>query len=541
MPIVKLNNEYLTRLTRADIQTIRDNLPMMGSEVEREEEEQTDVQYFPNRPDLYSAEGTARALRGYLGIETGLPQYTVKPSGITFTVDEKLKGIRPYLGSAVIRNIHMDNAMIESIMGLQESLHWAVGRGRKKVAIGIHDLDKIEAPFFYKAAEKSLEFVPLDYDVSMSMEQILDEHPKGKAYAKIVRDFPLYPLIADAKGNVCSFPPIINGELTRVTEETHNILLDVTGIEPRAVMVAVNILCAAFVEMGADVETVEVDGVVMPTMTPAERVVSVDECKKLTGIFELTAPMMAELLEKMRFGCEVVDEDAVRVFVPCYRSDIMHDCDIYEDVAIAYGYDKIPATLPPSFTVGKPHSVQKLYSTVRNVMVGLQFIENTPFTLTSETVSYAMMNREENKKALHVLHPISEDQTIIRTDILPMLMESLSINRSRELPQKIFACGDVVEDMETYPKMAAASIHAGADFSEVYAVVDSFCQMMSIPYAVKEGDDPAFIPGRCGAVFCEDKQIGVFGEISPVVLNAFGLEQPTCAFELDLRGFVETE
>ncbi|HJJ75320.1 MAG TPA: phenylalanine--tRNA ligase subunit beta, partial [Methanocorpusculum sp.] len=159
MPIVKLNNEYLTRLTRADIQTIRDNLPMMGSEVEREEEEQTDVQYFPNRPDLYSAEGTARALRGYLGIETGLPKYTVKPSGITFTVDENLKDIRPYLGSAVIRNVNMDTHMIESIMGLQESLHWAVGRGRKKVAIGIHDLDKIEAPFFYKAAEKSLEFV----------------------------------------------------------------------------------------------------------------------------------------------------------------------------------------------------------------------------------------------------------------------------------------------------------------------------------------------------------------------------------------------
>ena len=124
MPIVKLNNEYLTRLTRADIQTIRDNLPMMGSEVEREEEEQTDVQYFPNRPDLYSAEGTARALRGYLGIETGLPQYTVKPSGITFTVDENLKNIRPYLGSAVIRNVNMDTHMIESIMGLQESLHW---------------------------------------------------------------------------------------------------------------------------------------------------------------------------------------------------------------------------------------------------------------------------------------------------------------------------------------------------------------------------------------------------------------------------------
>eukprot|EP00831_Metopus_contortus_P022284 TRINITY_DN20160_c0_g2_i1.p3 TRINITY_DN20160_c0_g2~~TRINITY_DN20160_c0_g2_i1.p3 ORF type:complete len:174 (-),score=38.12 TRINITY_DN20160_c0_g2_i1:104-625(-) len=136
MPIVKLNNAYLTRLTGADIDKIRASLPMMGSEVEREDEEQTDVQFFPNRPDLYSAEGTARALRGYLGIETGLPTYEVTPSGISFSVDPNLANIRPYLGSAVIRNVHMDNAMIESLMGLQESLHWAVGRGRKKVAIG---------------------------------------------------------------------------------------------------------------------------------------------------------------------------------------------------------------------------------------------------------------------------------------------------------------------------------------------------------------------------------------------------------------------
>ncbi len=537
MPIVKLNNEYLARLTRTDIQTIRNELPMMGSEVEREEEEQTDVQYFPNRPDLYSAEGTARALRGYLGIETGLPVYTVTPSNVTFTVDPGLNDIRPYLGSAVIRNVNMDNAMIESLMGLQESLHWAVGRGRKKVAIGVHDLDKIEGPFHYIAADKSTKFVPLDYNVEMTMEEILDEHPKGKAYAKIVRDFPKYPLIVDAKNRVCSFPPIINGELTRVTENTHNILLDVTGIEPRAVNVAVNILCAAFVEMGATIETVSIDGKISPNMEPSERIVSAKACTELTGI-PMTSNEMAELLEKMRFGTNVIDDDKVSVKIPCYRADIMHDCDIYEDAAIAYGYDRIEATLPPSFTVGKPHPIQVLYSTVRNIMIGQQYLENTPFTLTSEEVSYRMMNRPENPKALHVMHPISEDQTIIRTDILPMLMESLSINRSRELPQKIFACGDVVEELETYPKMAAASIHAAADFSEIYASLDSFCQMMSISYEVIEGNDPAFIPGRCGEIHSNGKKIGVFGEISPAVLTAFGLEQPTAAFELDLRDFV---
>ena len=538
MPIVKLNNAYLTRLTGTDIERIRASLPMMGSEVEREEEEQTDVQFFPNRPDLYSAEGTARALRGYLGIETGLPKYEVKPSGISFSVDPKLANIRPYLGSAVIRNVHMDNAMIESLMGLQESLHWAVGRGRKKVAIGVHDLDRIEAPFSYIAADRKTKFVPLDYDREMTMEEILAEHPKGKAYAKIVEEFERFPLITDAKGRVCSFPPIINGELTRVTENTHNILLDVTGIEPRAVGVAVKILCAAFVEMGASVESVNIDGVVSPDLSPEKRIVSVSACSKLTGI-PMTAPQMTELLMKMRFGAEVIDEDRVAVEIPCYRADIMHDHDVYEDAAIAYGYDKIETSLPPSFTVGKPHPVQKLYSLVRNIMVGLSYIENTPFTLTSGELSYKMMHRPENPAALHVLHPISEDQTIIRTDILPLLMESLSINRSRELPQRIFACGDVVEDLVTSPKMAAASIHTAADFSEIYAVMDAFSQMMSIEYEVRESLDEAFIPGRRGDIYVSGEKVGVFGEINPDVLVGFGLEHQAVAFEMDLRGFVE--
>ena len=537
MPVVKLNNAYLERLTKTDIKTIRDNLPMMGSEVEREEEDQTDVQFFPNRPDLYSAEGTARAMRGYLGIETGLPIYTVKPSGISFSIDPKLANIRPYLGSAIIRNVHMDNAMIESLMGLQESLHWAVGRGRKKVAIGVHDLDKIEGPFSYVAADRSTTFVPLDYDIPMTMDQILAEHPKGKAYAKIVEDLPLFPLIHDAKGRVCSFPPIINGELTRVTENTRNILLDVTGIEPRAVMVAVNIICTAMVEMGATIESVDVEGTVTPTLALTERIVSVSACNALVGI-SITAEEMKILLERMRFGAAVLDADHVRVTIPCYRADIMHDHDIYEDVAIAYGYDRIPASLPPTFTVGKPHPVQEIYSLVRNIMVGMSYIENTPFTLTSEKVSYTMMGRPENPAALHVLHPISEDQTIIRTDILPMLMEALSINRSRELPQRIFACGDVVENLVTYPKMAAASIHTAADFSEIYAVVDAFCRMAALPYEVHESEDPAFLDGRRGDVYVAGKKIGVFGEISPDVLVAFGLEHPVAAFELDLSGLL---
>jgi phenylalanyl-tRNA synthetase beta chain len=516
-----------------DIKTIRDNLPMIGSEIEHEDEEQTNVQFFPNRPDLYSAEGTARAMRGYLGIETGLPIYAANPSGISFSVDPKLANIRPYLGSAIIYNVCMDSAMIESLMNLQESLHWAVGRDRRKVAIGVHDLDKIEGPFSYVAVERLTTFVPLDCDIPMTMEQILTEHPKGKKHAKIVENLPLFPLIRDARGRVCSFPPIINSELTRVTENTRNILLDVTGVEPRAVMIAVNIICTAMAEMGATIGLVDVDGTATPTLAPAMRTVSVAACNALVGT-AITAEEMKNLLERMRFDAEIIDVDQVRVTIPCYRADIMHDHDIYEDVAIAYGYDRIPASLPPTFTIGKPHPVQEMYSLVRNIMIGMSYIENTPFTLTNGKILYEMMGRPENSAALRVLHPISVDQTIIRTEILPMLMESLSINQSRELPQKIFACGDVMENLVMHAKMAAVSIHTDANFSEIYAVMDAFCRMAALTYEVRESEDPAFLNGRRGDVYVTGEKIGVFGEINPDVLVAFGLEHPVVALEIDL-------
>jgi phenylalanyl-tRNA synthetase beta chain len=492
------------------------------------------VEFFPDRPDLFSPEGVARAMRGYLGIETGLSSYPVKQSGIKFTVDPALANIRSVLGAAVIRGVSFDDESIQSIMSLQESLHWAVGRGRSKVAIGIHDLDTVKPPFHYIASPKSRKFVPLDYTDSMTMDEILEKHPKGRDYAKIVKDFPLFPLIVDKDDHVLSFPPIINGERTRVTLDTKNILLDTTGTDKRAVAVAVNIICTAMAEAGAKIESVEIGGVQTPTLAPVERTVSVQECSRLLGI-DLTAVSMAELLRKMRFGAEPVGTDRVKVLVPCYRADIMHDWDLFEDVAIAYGYDKIQDLPPETFTVGKPHPVQVNAALAREAFCGLGYLEVMPFTLTNEDVLYKKMQRDEKKGVLHVMHPISIENTVVRTELLPLLLEFLTLNRHRELPQRLFTVGDVVDSCLTYQQAAGVSTYPDADFSEAYASADAMLHELSIEYTVKESADPAFIEGRRGDIIVAGKKIGVFGEIHPAVLNAFELEHSVAAFEFDLR------
>ncbi len=534
MAVITLPYKYLERLTRTDKKTILDKIALIGSDVERTEEDHADVEFFPDRPDLFSPEGVARAMRGYLGIETGLPLYPVKPSGIQFTVDPQLADIRPVLGAAVIRGVKFDDESIQSIMSLQESLHWAVGRGRSKVAIGIHDLDTVRPPFHYIASPKSRAFVPLDYTESMTMDEILEKHPKGRDYAKIVRDFPLFPLIVDKDDHVLSFPPIINGERTRVTIDTKNILLDTTGTDKRAVGVAVNIICTAMAEAGAKIESVEIGGVQTPTLAPSDRTVSVKECSRLIGV-GLTAPQMAELLQKMRFGAEPAGADKVKVQVPCYRADIMHDWDLFEDVAIAYGYDRIIAAPPATYTVGKPHPVQVNAALAREVFCGLGYLEVMPFTLTNEDVLFRNMQREEKNGVLHVMHPISIENTVVRTELLPLLLEFLALNRHRELPQRLFTVGDVVLDCRTHQQAAGVSTHPDADFSEAYASADAVLHELSIEYTVKESADPAFIDGRRGDIVMGGKTVGVFGEIHPAVLNAFELEHSVAAFELDLR------
>jgi phenylalanyl-tRNA synthetase beta chain len=534
MATISLPYRYLERLTRTDRKTILEKIAMIGSDVERIEEDHADVEFFPDRPDLFSPEGVARAMRGFLGIEPGLPVYTVKPSGISFTIDPALAPIRPVLGAAVIRGIEFDDESIQSIMALQESLHWALGRGRSKVAIGIHDLDTVRPPFHYIASPRSRKFVPLDFSELMSMDEILEKHPKGRDYAKIVKDFPLFPLIVDDDDNVLSFPPIINGELTRVTIDTKNILLDTTGTDRKAVSVAVNIICTAMAEAGYAIESVEINNVQTPTLAHVERMVSVSECNNLLG-FTLSAQEMAILLEKMRFGAQQAGTDTVRVQVPCYRADIMHNWDIFEDVAIAYGYENIPAMLPATFTVGKPHPVQVLADLIRDVFCGLGYLEVMPFTLTNGETQFKRMQRPEREDVLRVLLPISTENTEVRTDLIPLLLEFLAINRHRELPQRIFCVGDVVHSCITHQQAAGMSTHAGADFSEAYACADAVLHELSIEYTIKESEDPAFIDGRRGDIYISGKKAGVFGEIHPAVLNAFELEHPAAAFELDLR------
>ena len=297
--------------------------------------------------------------------------------------------MRPIIGCAVVRGLSFTSEAIESLMGLQEDLHWGLGRNRRKVAIGVHDLSRVTPPFRYFGEDPARKFVPLDFAEEMSMEEMLQKHPKGKGYGHILQGCQRYPLIVDCKDQVLSFPPIINGQLTSVTEETEDLFIDVTGTDGM-VHKALNIVVTSLAERGGKIESVRVmrseGDFVSPNLQPSSWTVRAAEANKLIG-FDLTAPQLAECLQRMRLGA-VANGSDVQVQVPAYRADIMHSWDIFEDAAKAYGFEKLEARLPRTVTVGRAHPSEVRKVEIREVMTGLGYLETMPFTLTNEKVHF---------------------------------------------------------------------------------------------------------------------------------------------------------
>jgi len=548
MPVINFTYQNLNELlgTSIDKGELIDLLPMIGSDIEDYDDENLKVEFFPNRPDHYSVEGIARTLKGFLQIEMGIPHYDLTPSGTSITVDPGLANIRPYTSCALVEGINLDDDKLVQIMEFQEDLHWVLGRDRKKVAIGIHNLDVLTPPFYYKAADPlTTSFVALDTDEKMNLQEILENHKKGRAYAHIIDKFDKYPLLIDSEDNVLSMPPIINGELTKLTADTKNVFVDVTGTDKKAVDHTLNIITTSFAESGAKIKTMDViypyETRTLPDLTPKKKVLRVENAQRMIGI-DSSRDEIIGMLCRVRLDAEALNEDEIEVSIPPYRIDVLHEVDIIENVAIGYDFRKIRARLPDVATVASEDPHKAFENRVREIMIGYGFYEVMSLMLTSEEQHYQKMNLPEDQRVV-VAQPISQDRTMIRKSLLNGLMEFLEDNTHEELPQKIFEVGEVVyldESAETrtrgVSKLAALVTHSTANFTEIKSLTASLISNLGLQMTVKPLDHPSFIKGRCAEVVTKgDKVKGFFGEVSPLVISNFNLEYPVVGFELEFN------
>lgn len=555
MPTIDLKIERLERLVgrKLDIRELEYDLQWISLDLDdiNEEEQKVKVEYNPNRPDFSSPEGIARALKGYYELEMGLPSYTINQANITLTVDPSVKKVRPYIVCGVIRDIDLDEDEVATLMNIQEDLHWAVGRDRKKVAIGVHDLDKVIPPYRYTAVKPdSVSFIPLHGDgYPMNLEEILLLHEKGIEYAHILEGKEVYPIIFDSKNEVLSFPPVINGELTEVTDETENLFLDLTGTDFNAVNLALNILSTTLADMGANIEKVNVvyEGekeIITPNLEPSKWEIEADYINKVVGL-NLSISEMINCFAKVRMDAvKSKKKGYLDVWVPAYRGDIIHPIDFTEECAIGYGYFNLPLTIRLG-GIGEYHPVQEYSNIIRKIMIGAGYLEVVNFILTSSEKQFQFMKQEsEMTQIIEIANPVSKEYNTTRKKILPKLLDTLLFNRSEEKPIKIFEVGDVLlldDKEETGARrevhLSVVSYHENADYTELRSTLDYL--MTSIGcyniFEVKPGKNNSYIDGRYGEIYLDNKIIGGIGEIHPDVLINYRLEFPVAAMELNLE------
>ena len=544
MPVVTFGYDDLVGLIGREVtvETLLERIPQLGADIHSYDPDtgELSIEFFPDRPDLYSVEGAARALRTFLGIEKGLTRYDVSPSDVTLNIDPSVEEVRPYMVAGIVEDIVMSDELIRSLMELQEKLHLTMGRKRAKVSIGIHDMEHIAPPFTYKAVDPlSVSFVPLAMTEEMNLEEILEEHEKGRDYAYILEGHDRYPLLVDSKGNVLSFPPIINGSLTAVTERTRKVFIDVTGTDLDAINGALNIVATAMAERGGRIRSVIVKGghgPYTPDLEPRRWRVSVEDANSLLGT-SIDAHRMAAALEKMGYDASPNGQQ-VDVMAPATRLDIIHPVDVMEDIAKGIGYENFGATLPEEVTFGELSKGQKASDLARQLMVGHGYLEVTTLMLSSPQEQFDRM-RLDPVEVVEILNPISEDHTCLRAALVPSIMAVLRRNKHRDLPQRLFEVGDVMEGCKRRKHMAAAAISSRTSFTEAKSLVEGVLRDMSARYEIAPSSLGCYIEGRGADVIVNGRTIGSFGELHPAVITAFELGYPVTVFELDLDALTE--
>jgi phenylalanyl-tRNA synthetase beta chain len=513
-----------------------EKLPMIGGDFSHVTGDEINIEFFPNRPDLTSVEGIVRASRAFFEFKTGLQTYEIATSDISLTVDPSVKKIRPFVTTAFVKNITMTDELITSLMGLQEKLHIGLGRNRKKVAIGVHDAEPITPPFFYKAVDPdAVSFVPLTKDEPMTLREILKKHEKGVDYAHLLEGFDKYPLIVDAHNNVLSFPPIINGSLTEVTHYTKEVFIDVTGNDRKAINYALNIVTTALAERGGTIyrTTVLEDGkkIVSPDFTTVKQNISVAFVNTILGT-RFKEKDVVICLKKMGHNAVDFGDGRIAVEIAAWRSDILHEVDLVEDVAVGFGFDMFETDFPKALTFGRTLSCHNLLEGLRGIMIGIGFNEVTTFVISNEEDEFHRMGLIK-RKMVKIENPIGEEYSGLRMSLLSSLLKLLQENKHHPLPQQIFEVGVVVDEQaKNRHHLAGMKIDSKANFTECKSFVEIVLRECGCKPVIKEKSHAAFINGRCASVLKNDTEIGVFGELHPKTIQAFHLEHPMIAFEL---------
>ncbi|HDD26557.1 MAG TPA: phenylalanine--tRNA ligase subunit beta [Acidilobales archaeon] len=538
MPTFKVRVSRLMRLigVRLSLDELIDVLFKLKAEAEIENDYLV-VEVGPDRLDMMSSIKLAKAIRWFLGIEKPSPNYVTESSDVVVEVKEVPS--RPYIVAAVVEGVVIDEDLLEELIQLQEKLHITYGRGRRKVAIGLHDLSKLPCrKIRYEEVNLSTKMIPLFVGKEMTVKEVLEVTEQGQKYGKISLRGNKHPAVI-ACNDIIALPPVINSEITRLEVGSKGLFIDVTGTDWKAINDVLNILTTTLADEGGKVRAVRLTGVInakVPNLKCQEISLSPNYVNEVLGT-SLTINDVAKALMRLGHGVEIGSTDLI-VKIPPYRLDILHPIDLVEDVAVGIGYDELGIE---ELSIGKPTELSrrgKLIKNLRELLVGHGFIEVHTFTLTDEEVLKLL--GYERDSYVKLKNPVSMELNALKNTHLATLLLVLRKSQHAALPVKIFEIGNVVVKKEgptgwgNELRLGMALMDSEVSFEELQAPLFSVMRLLGFEIKTKPSKHPALIDGRCAKVIINGKNAGYIGEVKPEVLTKLGIEYPVVVSEVSI-------
>ena len=455
-------------------------------------------------------------------------------------------------------------------MELQDKLHNNICRGRKLVSMGTHDLDTVKGPFYYRAlAKKDINFVPLNRTEAVDgdgLMKLLKEDPKLGKYLYLLDGFDKYPVMMDSNNVIMSLPPIINSQHTKMTLNTHNVLMDVTGLDYTKCEIVLNTLVAMFSVYCKEPFTVEEvkvvtkktnESKVYPDLKPRVFKADVDYLRTISGISDIVPEEILKKLKKMELDGKILNEKEIEVTAPITRSDVLHQCDIAEDLAISYGYNNITKTITPTNCYGRQQPYNKLSDLFRHEMAMGGYVEFLTMALLSEKDLYTNMLKKPDDSSAKIFYSSCKEFEYMRSSLIPGILKSVEANKANQLPFRIFEISDVVvidKDNEVGAanrrKLCFAYTNTVSSMEIVQGMVDLLMKKIGLVfhekndvkkrYVIKPSNDPAFFEDRQAEIFIQDDiKVGIYGIIHPKVLKNFNIKNPVTLCDIDLQTIMD--
>jgi len=543
VPVVRLHLDRLKELLSGEIkeQELEDIVFTLKGEIEsiNKTDGTLDIEFTMDRPDLLISEGVARAIKGLKEIETGFPKLTVKNSDYQLLIHDVPS--RPYIAIGIIKNYPLDEKTLEELIQFQEKIHLTVGRKRKKVAIGIHDLDKIPSKKLeYKPVHLDYQMIPLGHSDRWTVRDVLKETVQGRLYGSysIMNDH--HPAIL-SDGEIISLPPVINSDVTRLDVGTKNLLIDVTGTDEFTVLKTLDLITSilserknAFIELCMIVRNN--NSFLTPGLTPTFVETTISDINRTLGV-ELSGDDIVRLGEKMRW--EVLwDEDNIRAGAPEYRTDVLHPVDFIEDLAVSYGYSNFTLEPKPVTTKPKEDEYTVFKKHVKRILIGLGYTQFLSFTMISDDL--AKIAPESGISPIRIINPISNEMSSIRPSIIPSLIQAIRESQKSGLPLRIFEIGYYgyidakSKGLSTGEKLALALVDYRVGYEDIQSALEGLLSILGITPVYQRYYSDIFIKGRSSIVKYNDTVIGYVGEIYPQILVDNQIKHPVGVAEVYL-------